>query len=375
MKKLLQFLLIQAVGIWSLAYAQGKFSGYMFGDYFYNIARDTSFQGTKPPGNAAVGGQKDLQAFQFRRIYFTYDNDISEQFTTRFRLEADQSALTGNGKITTYVKDAYLTWKNIFSGSNLTFGIQPTPAYDISEAAWGYRSLEKTIMDLRGIIPSRHLGLSLRGKLDDAGMFNYWLLIANNSNSTSVPNGSSTFTDRFKRFSLLFHVKPVKNFQFTLYGDYRGLAAINDPTSTTVPRATVSNSTMTGAAFVGYNEPDKFNLGVEGFLQSQANGMKDPSSSIGALKSLSARGLTIYGLANVATDIALLARFDYFDPNTDASVTGDVRNYLIGGLVYKPHKNVSIIPNLLVETYQDLPNGHSISASVTGRVTLYYIFL
>ena len=37
--------------------------------------------------NSALTGAKADQAFQFRRIYFTYDNDISEQFMARFRLE------------------------------------------------------------------------------------------------------------------------------------------------------------------------------------------------------------------------------------------------------------------------------------------------
>ena len=50
------------------------------------------------------------------------------------------------------VKDAWLKWKNIFSGSDLIFGISPTPAFDVSEGAWGHRYLEKTIMDLDGIV-------------------------------------------------------------------------------------------------------------------------------------------------------------------------------------------------------------------------------
>ena len=33
------------------------------------------------------------------------------------------------------VKDAYLQWNNIFSGSNLIFGLSPTPAFDVSEGA------------------------------------------------------------------------------------------------------------------------------------------------------------------------------------------------------------------------------------------------
>jgi len=94
---------------------QGKFSGYMFGDYFYNVARDTAF--AKLPAAASQGGSKSFQGFQIRRIYFAYDNDISEQFTTRFRLEGAFLASEGStaGAQQLFIKDAYLRLKNVFS--------------------------------------------------------------------------------------------------------------------------------------------------------------------------------------------------------------------------------------------------------------------
>lgn len=348
--------------------AQGKIGGYMFGDYFYNIARDSSFQGSNSVKNAANGGQKDLQAFQFRRIYFTYDNDISDVFTSRFRLEADQAALTSNSKITVFVKDAYLKWKGIFSGSDLIFGMQPTPAYEISEAAWGYRSLEKTIMDLRGIVPSRELGVSLKGRLVESGTLNYWATISNNSTSSSVPNATAAADGKFKRYSLNLQVKPTPEFQITAYGSFLPRPQVAALTGT----STVSNSTFIGALFMGYSEKDKYSVGVEGFLASTANSLRDTAS----LKALNTIGFTVYGTVNVNPDLAVVARYDYFDPNTDSNAKGDMRNYFIGGLSWKVDKNVSIIPNVLVETYESLPNGgRSISASVTGRVTFYYVFL
>ena len=193
MRKSLILLAVGLSAISATALSQGKFSGYMFGDYYYNVARDSSFNHTAPSAvasSSSAPGAKSMQAFQIRRIYFAYDNDISEQFATRFRLESDQGAVPGGavtgdelvgGKDSVFVKDAYLTWKNVFSGSNLIFGVQPTAAYDISEAAWGYRFLEKTIMDLRGIVPSRDLGIALKGKLVSDGMVNYWVMIANGS--------------------------------------------------------------------------------------------------------------------------------------------------------------------------------------------------
>ncbi len=372
MKHLISLLLTALVfGVGSVP-AQGKFSGYMFGDYFYNVARDTSFRSTGQK-YAAIGGQKDLQAFQFRRIYFTYDNDISEKFTSRFRLEADGSALTSNGKITTFVKDAYLKWKNIFAGSDLIFGLQPTSAYEISEGVWGYRSLEKTIMDLRGIVPSRELGISLRGKLAE-NLANYCVTLSNNSTSSSIPNGTVADNDKFKRYSVQFQVMPTKEWQFTAYGSILARPNTNALKSTTSPPATVGNNTTNLALFAGYNQKDIFTIGVEGFLSTTANAI--PNSDTTGLAAANTLGLSLFGTANLTPELVAIGRYDYFDPNTDSRYKGDLRNYVILGLAYKADKNVQIIPNVQYESYQSLPNGgRSIDASVTARITFYYVFL
>src|SRR5258707_5106243 len=176
--------------------AKGKLSGEMYFDYFYNIQqRDTS--------------KKDLNGFQFRRIYFTYDYAIASNFDTRFRVEVDQSALTSNGKIGEFVKEAFLKWKNVFEGSDLITGLSPTPTWYVSEDAWGYRSLEKTIMDLRGIGSRTDLGVDLKGKLSEDGMFNYFLKIGDNS-------GQTPETDKFKRYYAMIHIKPGANVQLSL---------------------------------------------------------------------------------------------------------------------------------------------------------------
>ncbi len=378
MKRLAIALLLLTIFGHAAGSAQGKFSGLMFGDYFYNVARDTVNNRTSIP-NSAVGGQKDLQAFQFRRIYFTYDNDISDKFTTRFRLEADQALASGtgdnlvSGKLSVFVKDAYLRWKDIFKGNDFWFGIQPTAAYEISEAAWGYRALDKTIMDLRGIVPSRELGVALKGKFDEPGVFNYWVMVSN-SGSGNVPNGTTAYSDKYKRYSFLFHVKPTKEIQFTLYGQLKGAPDVNDPASATVPKATVGNNTMIGAAFLGYKKDTTFSVGAEGFIQSVSNAFIPAGST--TLKSLSTLGFSVFGYYNFTPEWSAVARFDFFDPNTDGTVKGDARNYIIAGLAYKPVKNVQIIPNMQLETYQAAPApARALDASVTARVTFYYIFL
>lgn len=382
MKKLLSFWLVALFAAVGTLSAQGKFSGYMFGDYFYNISRPATTMSA-----AALSGAKAMQGFDFRRIYFTYDNDISDQFTSRFRLEADQSALTTaagtmvyftnskgkpdsttsgtyQGKIETFVKDAYLKWKNVFEGSDLIFGIQPTTAFDISESWWGYRSIEKTIMDLRGIIPSRDFGIALRGKITGDGMFNYWAMIANG-------DGNSPVSSKFKRYSLNLQVKPADNWQATLNGDYRAQASITDPTTA---GGTLSNDIFTGSLFLGYRQAGSFSLGAEAFTRMTMNGMKDPTNPP-ALKSANTMGFSVFGNYSLQDNLDVVARYDYYDPNTDSNVKGDSRNYIIVGLNWKADKNVWIMPNFQMETYESNPNGTSYDSAINGRVTVYYIFL
>ena len=55
-----------------------KISGYMFGDYYAVLAADD--------GSAKLPEKRN--AFQFRRIYFTYDKKLADDFSVRYRLEA-----------------------------------------------------------------------------------------------------------------------------------------------------------------------------------------------------------------------------------------------------------------------------------------------
>ena len=162
------FIITLIVIVYSHSFAQendfGKISGQFFVDYFYNITRDGRFDNFD---DTAVDGLKDLNGFLLRRASLNYDKNISEKFSARFRLEADSKSNSSNNKLSVFIKDASLKWKNIFSGSDLILGIQPTPSFDVSEKYWGYRSLEKTIQDLRGFVPSRDFGIALRGKISE----------------------------------------------------------------------------------------------------------------------------------------------------------------------------------------------------------------
>ncbi len=78
---------------------EGKFSGWMFGDYYYAVTHH----------DEAVEGNN---GFWLRRIYFTYDNTLSDKIAMRFRLEMNSPGdFKTSSTLVPFVKDAYLTAK------------------------------------------------------------------------------------------------------------------------------------------------------------------------------------------------------------------------------------------------------------------------
>ncbi len=345
MKKVLCLLFAVVVfsGITSAQENNPKFSGLMFGDYFYNASASN-------PAN------KDLNGFQFRRIYITTDYTISDNFSSRFRLESDQIGLKGgNTEWGVMVKDAWLKWKNIFRGSDLVFGISPTPAFDVSEGAWGHRYLEKTIMDLNHIVSSRDLGVDLKGKFDENGTAKYWVKIGNNS-------GNSPEVNKYKRFYGSLEFDPSPNFIITVYGDYAASPKIYDSFSNDM----VDNSAFVGAGFLNYRQKGHFSVGVEGYLKSQQNNTVNSDTT--ALANQSGFGVSVWAYVDFSETVQLVGRFDTVDPNTN--MDNDGTNMILAGLQFNPTKNVSITPNVQVFTHQ----ASGVDSDVTPRITFFWEF-
>jgi hypothetical protein len=343
------------------AFGRVTISGVVYGDYFYNVRRDTAIGNGVSVKNIGTGGAQNFNGFQFRRVYLTFDDDVTTSVSLRFRFEDDQIAAASGGSNLLFIKDASVKVKGVFPGSDLIFGEQVTPL-EISEAAWGYRSLEKTQMDLRGILATRDLALALRGRLDAEGSYSYWVMVGNNSN-TAVES------DKFKRYYASFLAKPFAGFQLWLYGDYAAQAAA----------ANIGNRDKTTlAALASYGAKESFNIGVEAFSQSAAHTFQPLNGAVtGAYESLVGRGVSAFGWYNVVPRLAVVARYDIYDPNTSsaANAGGDVRRLLIAGLSWNADRNFFVQPNIEIESYQEKPAsgivpGVSYASSTTARVTL-----
>ncbi len=347
----------------SFAYAQnlekGKISGEVFIDYFYNISRDSAI--SKIP-NSVVKGAKDFNGFQFRRLTFTYDYDFSSRFLSRIRFEANQALTVGN-TVNLFVKDLSLKWQNIFDGSDLILGLQPTPAFEMSECYWQFRSLEKTITDLRDIAATRDMGIALRGRFDSEGLIGYVVMFANNSSLGGE-------TDKYKRAYVHLSIAPIKDMIITLYSDYKFRSKLYHSNSSSQSIVSLNNDVITSAAFIGIKDVD-FSAGVEGFLQMTRNGYSTSSTNLINYSNLNGFGVSVFGNYEFLKDIYFVGRYDYYDPNS--KVNFDSRNLVVLGLSFLADKNVQIIPNVLLETYQKNKT-ITYDPSITGRLTVSFAY-
>jgi len=342
--------------------SRGKISGYMFGDYFYNILRDSSIDQIS---NKAQFGEKDLNGFDFRRIYFTYDYKISDQFSTRFRLESQTIVGVENAIFTAFIKDAYLNWKDIFKGSNFIFGIQPPPTFTVSEDFWNYRSLDRTIMDLRRIASSRDFGVSLKGKITSSGSVKYWLMYGNGS-------AFEAEGDKFKRAYAHIDLQPGKTFRLTLYGDYR----FKPKKEFTQVQQSFNNDALTSSLFFGFQNSNNFRIGLESFWQVNYNDLiRSPEMDVYEIMRRNVIGISLFSWLKFTESLVAIGRYDFYDPNFSEDYKGDSRNYFILGLSFILHEKITITPNVQLETYEKPVEGVEIDPSLTGRITFYYEFL
>ncbi len=331
------FALVALSFVGNLSASEGKISGYMFGDYYY----------------VASNHEKDIEdqnGFWFRRIYLTYDQGLEENFSTRLRLEMNSAGdFTSRDKLEPVVKDAYLKWK--YSGHSLIFGIQSVPTWGLIEKMWGYRSVEKTPLDLQKFASSRDFGLAVKGSLDSQKRVNYHFMFGNGSG-----NGSENNDGKKVMFSL--STKLAGNFIVEGYADFEERPG------------TANRTTVQG--FAGYQSKN-LRVGAQYAHQSRqvAPGVDDLKLQIGS----------VFATAKISEKVWGFARVDHLmDPNPDGANISYLpfdasakANLFLAGLDFRPIQNVRIMPNIEAVFY-DKAGGARPDTDLIPRVTFYYIW-
>jgi len=291
-----------------------KFSGLMFGDYYYFKSDN-------------VSAFNQQHGFWFRRIYFTYDRTFSPAIFTRFRLEANSNGKMASptAAITPYVKDAWVRWA--YRGKHqVTVGIQQTPTFDYVETFFGLRYVEKTPVDLYRIDSARDFGVSFSGPITRDNTVQYTAQFSNDSSINSE-------IDKYK--ALRFAVRYVTNPGFVAEGFY---GYYSKP---------LSANRMTLQGFAGYQNP-KGRLGFQYVHHTRQRNTGTTDLEI-AINVVSGFGVWIVK----PSKFTVFGRFDHSDANPDANgidylpiYNKAAFNLGIAGIEYYIHPSVRFSPNV-----------------------------
>lgn len=357
MKKTITVITVGVVCAVSSLAAQtvSKFKGVVFADYAYNLENHTE---------AAV----DQNAFSIRRVYLTFENNLTQNIKMRFRLESAHDKFGTSNKINPFVKHAYLEWSNFLPSHKLYLGIAETNAFKNAENYWGYRSIEKTIMDLNKISSSADMGLALKGDL--GSWLHHWLTVYNGTGYGSAE------VDNYKKVGYALWVTPVEGLILEGYVDYEK----QDPATGTFKYAKdyfQGSGYTTMKAFVGYSGLS-FTVGAEAFIRTnRESGAVDAAGS--GRVDVKKQGYSLFGSwITPVPKLKVFARYDSYDPNTAndtwVSDTENGRNdeysLIIAGLDFIPRGNIHFMPNIMIKQYSD----SGLKNDITARMTLYYTF-
>jgi len=291
------------------AQAQVEGSGTLKGKAYFDLARGLS------------DANEDMLTFNFRRIYFTYNLEMSENITGRFRTDIEDIG----GYLTTYMKHAYVN-SSVNQQVSLRAGQQGTILFGTIEDIWAYRQVEKTMEDLFKIRSSADFGLS--GSIKAGGMATIKGMVSNGEGYHDPDDDAYR-----KAMEVQGILTPIDGLTVSAHFGLNGYDEDNDP-DTTNDQEDITTMDLG----VGY-EGEAFAVGGSFVNQSNYRGNTDQDAT-------GFWGFGRYSLMD--SPISLLGAYYSFDPNTD--LDDDETSYFLVGLDYMPGKGLSIIPNFRSET-------------------------
>ncbi len=311
-------------------------SALFFGDYYWFVSNHSN----EIEGN---------NGFWIRRIYLTYDRQISDSFSGRIRLEmASEGDFVTNAPLVPQVKDAWIKWSS--SRHQIMAGIAPTPSFGLVEEVWGYRAVVKSPLDLQDMASSRGLGVSFKGEIGTAQRFGYHFMVANG-------NGSSTELNEGKKFMLALSYELSENYVAQMYGDYETKEG--------------SRYIYTMQGFVGY-QSEAFNLGALYAHQFQ--------NAVLAVNDIQLSIASVFTNFDIAKNVRGYFRVDHiFEPNPVGEEIDYIpfsdeteSTFLVGGIDLQLHPKVHLLPNVEAVFYGENKFGISPETDLIARLTLLF---
>lgn len=346
----------------------GMVGGYFFGDFAYKPHADALNRGSVEYSNMP----KDQSFFNLRRVYLSYDYYFSPQFTSELILSYEgQSAATSNRNV--FIKVMDIRWKEVFKRTDFVFGQMLTPTFALTEKQWGYRSIEKTIADMRSIAFSSDLGFSVQGRFNDQGTYGYNLMLSNGT-------GLRPETDKYKKIYFNLYAKLLsQKLIIDLHTDYeRGSL-----------QQGMHKARQTYKIGVVY-QAEKFTIGSEFFEQEHKNYVTAihlvGTDSVKTYANESTIGFSVFARGKLREKIFAYLRYDHYNPDARFSpqliymdpYDQNREDFFVAGLDFQPIEKVHLMPNIWYNHYHH-KMGYKIEKvlndyDLVARCTVWVVF-
>ncbi len=321
----------------------------MFFEYYYIHQGDDTYPGRSQFAKNKTGDN----AFSFRRVYLGYQHTFSDKFSGKVQFEVTDRTILGGGQRAPFLKEANLIWKDFYPMADLIIGHSLTPIWSIegAEFIWQYRSIERTIADMRGLRSSNDSGIRIKGSFNQSRTYGYNFMVGNN-------NGARPENDKFKLvyfnlWSKFFN----KRFYLEIYQDYNK-AAENRHITTTKGVFAWKTPTYTLAAEMVNQDRGRFGADNDDII---------------------IQGISIFAHANILNNnLRAFGRFDSYNPDvnffaghyaTDAIKPFDEKFYTFG-LDFTPHNNIHVMPNIWINSYKNkMDSQETPKTEIVARLT------
>jgi hypothetical protein len=416
---------------------RGHFWGYMFGSYYTKVHADTSGGAGSGRGISQYSQvPKGANAFAFQRVYLGYDYFFNKQFSVHVVMSHEEyqdisfhnAGADQNYNRIFFLKYANMEWENFLNTHlRLTVGAQTTPAFAITEEPfWGYRSIDRTIMDMKSIVSSNDVGANIGGKIwskkDDAGTekacvgFNF--MVGNSTGSVPDIVGITLDYTVWKRYYGDLYLKFLNDkLVLDLYGDGHTYSWANIPTTGPSGATTgreIHQYEITERLFLGYKAKN-FNISVAYFQQLNKNMVSEVGEIgnqgvpiAGDTTDCTRTGFSVMAAAVLKRDkktgdpeFSLFGMFDSYNPQTQYNpnilyqpggavvnseqvnlVNSVTETYFVAGIDYQPIKQIHFMPNVWYNgihdrSYDNVPTAWATeknSYDLVLRITFYYQF-
>ena len=279
-----------------------------------------------------------------RRGVLTANAKAGQSWFGRARVEAFDTGSAGDYDLTGQGRDLYIGRK--LGQHTVTGGLIPTISYDVIEHYWNKRYLVRLAPDLHGI-PSRDLGISLKGKISNDSHVSYRLMYGSSATWEADHNAYDKFMG-----AVVF--QPTEESLFELYVDQEPRPGNHDRS--------------TAQVFAG-RKTEQYFMGV---LYTHQDRQSDPPLEVAAL----------LGTLKVTSSASLVSQFHYllepspkgnsitylpFDPTARAS-------NIVAGIEFSLGHHLLITPNVAWTVYDQNSQGVRPEDDLQVRLTVFFNF-